>query len=82
MSSDNEHNEMPKLLANWLLTSKNYDTDTDDDSTVNSDADCPFDVRLLLKILRFCHNFVFTSFQVIKATTNCVCFCLMSFVIF
>jgi len=50
MSSDNEHNEMPKLLANWLLTSKNYDTDTDDDSTVNSDADCPFDVRLLLKI--------------------------------
>lgn len=39
-------NEMPKLLANWLLTAKTYDTDTDDDSTVASDVECPFDVRV------------------------------------
>lgn len=40
-------NEMPKLLANWLLTSKSYDTDTDDDSTVASDSEWPYDVRHL-----------------------------------
>ena len=39
-----ESNEMPKLLAGWLLSSKSYDTDTDDD-TIGSDGECPFDVR-------------------------------------
>lgn len=43
-------NEMPKLLANWLLTAKTYDTDTDDDSTVASDVECPFDVRVCNKL--------------------------------
>lgn len=47
MTNANGVNEMPKLLASWLLTSKSYDTDTDDDSTVASDVECPFDVRFM-----------------------------------
>ena len=38
-------NEMPKLLADWLLSGKNYDTDTDTDTETQSDQECPFDVR-------------------------------------
>ena len=40
-------NEMPKLLADWLLSGKSYDTDTDTDTETQSDAECPFDVRVV-----------------------------------
>ena len=44
-------NEMPKLLADWLLSGKNYDTDTDTDTETQSDAECPFDVSILTHIV-------------------------------
>ena len=44
-------NEMPKLLADWLLSGKNYDTDTDTDTETQSDAECPFDVSVLTHIV-------------------------------
>ena len=40
-------NEMPKLLADWLLSGKSYDTDTDTDTETQSDVECPFDVRVV-----------------------------------
>lgn len=52
-----EGNEMPKLLAGWLLSSKSYDADSDDE-TLSSDAECPFDVRYCCVIL----NVLFTIF--------------------
>lgn len=47
-------NEMPKLLADWLLSGKSYDTDTDTDTETQSDVECPFDVRICP--VTFCHE--------------------------
>jgi hypothetical protein len=59
-----ESNEMPKLLAGWLLSSKSYDTDTDDD-TIGSDGECPFDVRCSNYIIMLYGEDVFISITLI-----------------